>query len=636
MYNPLLERLEKGPILCDGGMGSLIFARGVPYQQCYEELNVTQPDFIQQIHRDYIAAGAEIIETNTFGGNRYRLARHNLENRVREFNLKGAKIAKEARDISGEIVMVAGSIGPLGQVSGSGGGLTSEQIQEAFCEQIEALMEGGVDLLIFETFYDFIEMKLALEIARKLTNMPIVAQMTFIEDGTTFSGNTPAQVVQMLIDGGADVVGVNCHIGPQGTLSVLGQMVTSAPEFHNFSAQPNAGAPIRAEGRMLYQATPEYFARLVPEFLGLGVKILGGCCGTTPEHIAAMRHAIDSLLPEQVKKFAPGSSGEYIFSPPHHDPGPDNQEQTAGGALQRTLDKSTNCEPTELARKLASKEFVVSVELLPPKGINPTRMLQAASRMAELGADVVNITDSAMAKVRMGSMTCAILIKQSVGIETIIHYTSRDRNLMALQSDLLGAHANGIRNVLALTGDPPRLGDYPGASGIWDVDSIGLVSMMNRFNQGADWNGTSIGTPANFNIGCAFEPTAHDLEVHIERLRKKIEAGAHFIMTQPVFDVEILRETLGRLGNIKLPIIAGIMLLHNYKLAEYIHNEVPGIVIPKSVLERMRDAGDKASLEGLKIAAELIEQMGSMVQGVYLMPHGKYDASAELVRMLKG
>jgi homocysteine S-methyltransferase len=435
----------------------------------------------------------------------------------------------------------------------------------------------------------------------------------------------------MLREGGATVAGTNCHVGPQGTLSVMEQMILAAPDFGFFSAQPNAGAPIRAEGRLLYQATPEYFGGFVPRFVGLGVKLLGGCCGTTPDHIEAMRRALDELQPEEVKKFAPGTAS-YIFSPPHHDPGPETHEQSS---LQKTLDKVTNCEPTELARKLADGKYVVSVELLPPKGINPTRMLQAASRMAELGADVVNITDSAMAKVRMGSMASAMLVQQSVGIEAIIHYTSRDRNLMALQSDLIGAHANGIRNVLALTGDPPRLGDYPGASGIWDVDAIGLVAMMNRFNQGIDWNGTSIGTPANFHIGCAFEPTASDVDVHIERLRKKIAAGAHFIMTQPVFDVSLLKETLAQIGDIKIPILAGIMLLHNYKLAEYIHHEVPGIVIPQSILDRMRDAGEKGAQEGLKIAAELVEQMGSMVQGVYLMPHGKYEGCSELVKMLK-
>jgi homocysteine S-methyltransferase len=344
-----------------------------------------------------------------------------------------------------------------------------------------------------------------------------------------------------------------------------------------------------------------------------------------------MRKALDTLRPDQVKHYAVNQGSSYIFSPPHHDPG-----QESSDPLQKTLDKVTNLEQTLMAQKLASGKFVVSVELLPPKGINPTRMLHAANRMAELGADVVNITDSAMAKVRMGSIACAMLVQQSIGIEAIIHYTSRDRNLMALQSDLIGAHANGIRNVLALTGDPPRLGDYPGASGIWDVDSIGLVAMMNRFNQGIDWNGTSIGTAANFHVGCAFEPTAADVDVHIERLRKKIAAGAQFIMTQPVFDVDILKETLAQLGDINIPIVAGIMLLHNYKQAEYIHHEVPGIVISPRVLDRMRDAGDKAALEGMKIAAELIEKMGSMVGGVYLMPHGKYDASAELVKMLKG
>jgi len=638
MYNPLLERLEQGPLLSDGGMGSLLFAKGIPYQQCYEELNVTRPDIIQEIHRDYILAGARIIETNTFGGNSYRLARHGLEGRVREFNLKAAKIAREARDVAGEAVLVAGSVGPLGLQAGPGSNISQAEIQAAFQEQIEALMEGGVEMLILETFYDYNEMQQALLTARSITDMPIVAQMTFGEEGITFSGHSPAEVVQMLRDGRADVIGANCTIGPQGTLSVVEQMVQAAGDFPYISAMPNAGAPIRVEGRIFYQASADYFGRVAPQFIEAGVRLIGGCCGTTPEHIAAMRDALAKIQPEVGKSFAvhnkPTSNG-YIFSPPHHDAGPETGDNIPVTKLQKTLEKSTNVEPTGLAHKLTSGKFVVSVELLPPKGINPTRMLQAASRMADLGADVVNITDSAMAKVRMGSMGCAMLVQQSVGIEAIIHYTSRDRNLMALQSDLIGAHANGIRNVLALTGDPPRMGDYPGASGIWDVDSTGLVQMMNRFNEGIDWNGTSIGTPANFNIGCAFEPTAPDVEVHIERLRKKIAAGANFIMTQPIFDANVLRETLARIGDIKIPILAGIMILHNQKHAEYMHHEVPGIVIPPPILERMQAAGEKGTLEGLKVASELIEEMQGLVQGIYIMPHGKYDASAELVKMIK-
>ncbi|MEI6046898.1 MAG: bifunctional homocysteine S-methyltransferase/methylenetetrahydrofolate reductase, partial [Chloroflexota bacterium] len=550
MFNPLLERLEKGPILCDGGMGTLLYNRGIYYDVCYEELNVKQPTIIQEIHRDYIAAGSEIIETNTFGANRYRLAHFGLQDKVREFNLKGAKLAREVRDISGESVLVAGSVGPLGQLVGAGGSVKTSEAQAAFKEQIEALMEGGVDLIILETFYNFQEMWQALRTARATTDIPIVAQMTFTDDGRTFSGHTPEEVMQMLRQGGADVIGLNCHVGPQGTLAVLERFASASPAFPYLSAQPNAGAPQRIEGRLFYNATPEYFGQYVRQFHEMGVKIMGGCCGTTPLHIAKMREALKSIRPEEGKTFTPGKGYSPIYSPPHSDVGPD---ASVHEQVDRLLEKVTSVLPTELAQKLAAGKFVVSIEMGPPKGINPTKMLQATAKMAELGADVVNITDSAMAKVRMGSMACAILIQQSIGIETIIHYTTRDRNLMALQSDLLGAHANGIRNVLALTGDPPSLGDYPGASGIWDVDAIGLIAMLKRFNRGQDWNGRSIGSPANFNVGCAFNPTATDLPTEIERLRKKLAAGAQFIMTQPVFDPKLLRETLQEVGEVKIP-----------------------------------------------------------------------------------
>ncbi len=631
MYNPLLEKLDKGGVLlADGAMGTTLFDRGIPFTVCYEELNVTRPELIAEIHRLYIQAGAQIIETNTFGANRTRLEKYGLENKVRDFNLKAAKLAREVRDSSGEPVLVAGSVGPLGQSRGQGV-LQPDVMRAAFREQIEALMEGGVDFLILETFYDYQQMVHALSVAKAITDLPVVAQMTFSEDGHTFSGHTPAEAISMLQARGADVIGLNCHVGPQGSLAVLEQLASAQPAFPYLSVMPNAGAPERVEGRMFYHASPEYFASYVPQFVKAGAKILGGCCGTTPEHIAAMSAALKGLrLDSPTPKSPTSATGLLQFSPPH------SGINSGDSSLGRTLEKVTTVEPTKLAQKLADGKFVVSVELLPPLGINPTKMLQGANRMAELGADVVNITDNAMARVRMGSMACAQLIQNSVGIEAIIHFTSRDRNLMALQSDLLGAHANGIRNVLALTGDPPRSGTYPGATGIWDVDSIGLVEMLARFNQGQDWNGTSIGLAGNFHIGAAFNPTATDLPTEIERLRKKLAAGAHYIMTQPVFDAETLRETLAQVGEIKVPVIAGIILLHNYKHAEYLYHEVPGIVLPERVLERMRSAGEKGMQEGLQIGIEVVGTIHNLIQGVYIMPsHGKYEASGELVKLLK-
>ncbi len=638
MYNILLERLERGPLVGDGAMGSLLYEQGVPYQQCYEELNVSQPALVQQIHRGYIQAGAEFIETNTFGGNRYKLAAHGFGERVREFNLKGAKLAREIRDIAGEPVLIAGAVGPLGR-GFAPGGVSPAEARAAFKEQIEALMEGLVDFIVLETFYDFQEIWQALTVAKQISDLPVVAQMSFTEDGQTLSGQTPHEVVKMLRERGADVIGLNCHIGPQGSLSVAQKMAES--NFPYLSAQPNAGAPTRVEGRIFYNASPAYYASYAPRFVEAGVKLIGGCCGTTPAHTAAMREALRGFQPAPAKSFVLDSG--IIFAPPHHStesgiaPEEENLASTPTVSLvTQTIQNAKNAAPTQLAQKLASGKFVVSVELLPAKGINPALMLRGAEKMAELGADVVNITDNAMAKVRMGALGCAQLIQHSVGIEAIVHYTSRDRNLMALQSELLGAHANGIRNILGLTGDPPRIGDYPGASGIWDVDSIGLVTMMARFNQGLDWNGTSLNLPAHFNIGCAFDPTREDLPGEIERLRRKLDAGANFIMTQPVFDAKLFREALEQVGPIEVPILAGIMLLRDYKHAEFMHQEVPGIVVPMRTLSRMQAAGEKGMLEGLSIAVDLLDEVQDLVQGVYIMPHGKYDSAGELIKLIRG
>jgi homocysteine S-methyltransferase len=640
MYNVLLERLDKGPLVCDGAMGSLLYDSGISYKHCYEELNVSKPDLIQQIHNSYIKAGAEIIETNTFGGNRYKLETHGYGDKVREFNLKAARLAREVRDISGEPVLVAGSIGPLGRSFGPGG-ISPAEARAAFKEQIEALMEGLVDFLILETFYDFQEMWQALTVAKQISDLPVVAQMGFTEEGQTLSGQYPEEVVNMLRERGADVIGLNCQIGPQGSLSVAQRMAHT--QFPYLSVQPNAGAPTRVEGRIFYNASPAYYATYAPQFIEAGVKLIGGCCGTTPAHIAAIRQAVRSYKPTH-KTFSVElevATPELIFSPPHSADGAPPEEVTTQievppSLLEQQIRSAKSTAPTQLAQKLAEGKFVVSVELMPAKGINPALMLRGADKMMALGADVVNITDNAMAKVRMGALGCAQLVQRSLGIEAIVHYTSRDRNLMALQSDLLGAHASGIRNILALTGDPPRIGDYPGASGIWDVDSLGVVAMMARFNQGLDWNGTSLGSAAHFNIGCAFNPTSEDLPTEVERLRKKIEAGAQFIMTQPIFDAQLLRDTLAALGDVKIPILAGILLLRDYKNAEFIHQEVPGIVIPDTVLERMREAGEKGIQESLAISMDLLEEIQDMVQGIYIMPHGKYDAAGELVKLVRG
>ena len=649
MRHPLFDRLVAGAVLCDGAMGTFLYGRGIPYNQCYEKLNVDQPDMIQAIHQAYIAAGAEIIETNTFGANRFRLATHGLSDKVRELNIRGAKVAREARDISGAPVLVAGSIGPLGLNTTA---LSPDQMRAAFQEQVEALLEGGVDFVLIETMIYYPELLAAVAAARGCCDLPIVAQASFSEEGTIATGESAAEVAAGLIAAGASVIGANCNIGPQGTLEMARVMRGSAAQSGReiyVSAQPNAGAPSRVDGRMFYISSPDYFGGYVPRFVEAGVGLIGGCCGTTPEHIAAMRAALGQDAKGYSLGFDPtgGHDAGLMYAPPHAG---DDSHSTSGvpehhhddyqtlahTALSYIENFAETPPPTSLKAKIDAGKFVVSVELAPPRGINPTKMLQGAAMVRDAGADCVNITDSAMAKVRMSSVGCAQLVQRIVGIETIIHYTSRDRNLMALQSDLLGAHANNVRNVLALTGDPPRMGDYPGAKGIWDVDSIGLVGILNSLNEGRDWNGTSIGTPASFGIGCAANPTATDLPLEIERVKRKIAAGAHFIMTQPVFSKAVLLDFLDALGDQRVPVLVGITPLHNYKHAEYLYNEVPGIVVTKEALERMRAAGEHGFDAGLAIARDLLAEVRPYVQGLYVLPsHNKYEAAAELVRTLR-
>src|ERR1700731_3472692 len=485
---PFLERLRRGPLLGDGAMGTQLHARGVSFERSFDELNLTEPKIVEEIHRAYISAGAELIETNTFGANRIKLARHGLDNRVRDINFRAVKLAREAREISGESVFIAGSVGPIGQQLEPIGRITIAQATAAFEEQIAALLEGGADLLVLETFTNLPEILAAVAAAKKTADLPIVAQMTFAEDGLTLSAEEPSQVVQVL---GAR---------PQDPRLSL-------------SGQPNAGLPARVEGRFFYFATPEYFATFARQAADLGVAYIGGCCGTTPAHIAAMRAALKpSAGPVRITAPAPSTAIAIDLNP----------------AEQLPL--------TSFAQRLKDHAFVVSVEIDPPRGLNPAKCIAGAQLVKEAGADAVNIGDSPMARVRMSALSLAVMVQQQVGIDTLIHFTSRDKNLMALQAELIGAHALGIRNIIALTGDPPRIGDYPSATGVWDVDSIGLIKILQRLNEGYDWLGTSIGKPANFTIACAVNPAAEDLDHEIDRFRQKIEAGAHVAMSQPRHD----------------------------------------------------------------------------------------------------
>jgi homocysteine S-methyltransferase len=615
MRSPFLDRLERAPILGDGAMGSQLYARGVPYERCFDELNLTEPALVQRIHREYIRAGAELIETNTYGANRFKLAAYGLEDRVRDINFRAVKLAREAREECGEPVFLAGAIGPLGQTIAPVGTVTPEEAQSAFREQADALLEAGADLIVLETFGDLQELREAIVAVQATCDLPIVAQVSLTDDGHLLTGEGPADVARLLASFQVDVIGVNCGVGPQSTLDAVRQM--ALPLFAQTSAMPNAGAPSRLEGRYLYFSTPDYFAEYTRRFVDAGVRLIGGCCGTTPAHVAAMKQALTERAADAPPTIA--------FSAP----------ATAPAAPPESIETAVSVEQTPLQKAFAEKRFVVSVELDPPKGLNPTRIVNGAALLADVGVDCINIGDSPMARVRMGCVSLALHIQRRVGLDTIIHFTTRDRNLMALQSELLGAHSHGIRNILALTGDPPRMGNLPQAKAVWDVDSIGLIKILKRMNEGQDWAGNSIGMQAQFFVGCAVNPVADDLDLELDRFQRKIEAGADYVMAQPLYDMDQLTTFLDRVGKIPVPFLLGVMPLQSYRHAEFLHNELPGVSIPDHLRERMRLAGDQGMQEGIRQSQEFLSAAQGYCDGTYLMPSfGRYEMVAELVKVL--
>ena len=638
MEHVLLEQLRQRPMLCDGAMGTLLYARGIGYEQCFDALNLTQPELIQGIHREYINAGAQIIETNTFGANRARLDTFSLGEQVREINLRAARLAREAREVSGQPVFIAGAIGPTGRPLQAPDEQRLDELRAFFREQAGALIDGGVDLLILETFTSLTELRQAVLAAQECSGVPVVAQMSFYEDGHTLSGQSAARVATVLADLGVEVIGANCSVGPAGTLDVLQEMIASLkqqasddrPAAHLFSAQPNAGLPTRIGNRFFYMATPDYFADYAVRFAEAGVHLIGGCCGTTPRHIAAMRKALDELYgAPQATGMLHGSEAQGING---------NGQLASIQLLEEEVILPQQGTLTGLQEKLAAGKFVVSVELDPPKGLNPAKILDGATMLQKIGVDCINIADSPMARVRMSCIAMARLIQDRLGMETIIHFTTRDRNLMALQSELLGAHALGIRNILALTGDPIRAGDYPNTTGVWNVDSVGLIRVMRGMNAGHDAAGAAIGTGASFHIGAALNLNMTDEETdqEIAKYRRKIEAGAHFIMTQPIYELSPLLRFLDRVGKPPVPLLLGSMPLHSSRHAEFLHNEVPGITIPDDVRARMRAAGERGHEEGLKLAQELLTTARALIQGVYLVPsYGRYDVVSKLAEMLQ-
>jgi methionine synthase / methylenetetrahydrofolate reductase(NADPH) len=591
------ERLKDAILIADGAMGSMLH-EAVGSQRCFDELNTTEPEAVFRVHQAYIQAGAQIIETNTFSANRFKLAPLGLGDEVQRLNSRGVKIAREAREAAAHEVLIAGSIGPLGL------GVQSrhpepEEIQNIFHEQALALEERGVDLYILETFSYIEELLLAIDAIRSFSGLPIVAQLTYSEEGTTYGDLRPADAAAQLKNKNVQVVGANCTLGPQALLKILQEL--TGVDGLRVSAMPNAGFPKREGDRIVYpKSSPEYFALFAREAAALGVRVLGGCCGTTPAHIRAMADAVKSLRPAK--------------------------QSSAGHSVEVVLEKPAQIAPrdpeSKFWKKLQRKEFTVCVEIDPPKGIALDRIFEQVDRiMASNKADAIDINSGAMARVGMDALMVAGALEQR-GVETVPHLTTRDQNIIGLQAMLLGAWTvGGVRNVLAITGDPPSVGDYPETSGVYEVDSVGLVKVLNRLNQGTDWAGKTLGGATNFTIGVALNPVADDLDNEIERFHAKVEAGAHFAMTQPLFDPEHWHAFLKKLGGPPaIPVMIGIWPLNSYKQALRLNNEVPGIVIPEPVLKSMEAAGAAARDCGFDVARQMLAWARTELAGAYLIP----------------
>ena len=618
-------------IVFDGAMGTMLYAKGVFINQCYDELNLRAPDLVREVHAAYAKAGAEVLETNTFGANRVKLSSYGLESQVREINEAAARIA---RDVAGDDHLVAGAVGPLGVRIEPYGPTSVDEAFQAFHEQMSALKSGGVDCFVLETFGDLAEMAQAVRAARAVDpTMPVIAQMTIGVDGRTSYGATPDDLARTLDKLDVDVIGLNCSVGPQAILEAIEKM--AAVTRKKLSAQPNAGMPRDVGGRSMYMASPEYMASYARHLIQAGAKIIGGCCGTTPDHIRSIVSGVRPLAPR-------------ITGTGNREPGtePARSEQAAGrtgspfpvpSSRQNGRDPIPFAHRSHFAAKIANGEIVTSVEIVPPRGVDASKMLSDVAALKREGVDAVNVPDGPRAQSRMGAVMTSLLIEQQVGIETVTHYCCRDRNLLGMLSDLLGASAMGLRNLLVITGDPPKMGPYPDATAVFDIDSIGLTNLVRNLNHGLDPGGNPIGAPTRYAIGVGVNPAAVDPALELKRFEFKVDAGAEYAITQPVFDVAQLERFLGQIDHVRIPIIAGIWPLVSVRNAEFLANEVPGVVVPDAVIARMRRANERskehAVAEGIAIAREMLACVKSAVQGVQVSaPFGKVELALEVFR----
>jgi homocysteine S-methyltransferase len=614
MPAPFLARLAERPLLGDGAMGTMLYARGASLDVCFDVLCLNDPRVVQGIHAEYIAAGSDCIETNTFGANRFKLGVHGLAAQVREINVRGAKLARDVRESMGRDIFVLGSMGPLGKYLAPLGVIEPAEARAAFREQAEGLLEGGVDGFIVETFSDLVEVRLAVEAIRSVTDLPIVAQVAFTDDHVTFLGRTPGEVVRALRELSVQAIGANCSVGSSVLYDILEQMIAEAGELPTV-IQPNAGLPRRVGERLIYLSSPAYMADYAARMVTAGARMVGGCCGTTPEHIRAMREALDRAAPVPV-----AARVEPVI-------------RARPDALERPPLRITAA-ATALEHKLDGGRFLVTVELDPPRGHNIEKLVQGAKLLRERGVEIVDINDGSLGRVRMSVLPTAILVRESTGLDVNMHFTCRDRNLMGIQADVLGAHALGIRNILAMTGDPPRAGDYMNATAVFDVDAIGLIRILSKMNRGLDAMGNGIGEPTSFCVGAALNPAAEDPGLEMERLLAKVEAGARWAQTQPVYDVEVLERFFAGTRP-PIPVIVGILPLHSFRHAEFLHNEVPGISIPDAIRARMRDAGERGLRAGIETAQALLRDVRTGYGGAYLMPSfGRFEVVAEVLDAL--